>query len=219
MPKKAIIKVINGTKKNKTINVLFYPNEYSMDTGNTYASTTVTGLSQPIVQFISGAATTLSMELFFDTSTKEDGQKDFKDVRDFTAEVSALANVDSELHAPPVCEFIWGAPGNGAQSFKGVLEKVTQKFTMFSSSGKPIRARLNVTFKSVKNITQQFAEIPRNSPDRTKQKMLKQGEHLWMFAEEEYQNAGLWREIARANNIDNPRILQHGKPLVVPRLK
>jgi hypothetical protein len=219
MPDKAIIKVVNGTKKDQKINVLFYPNEYSMDKSNTYASTTVTGLSQPIIQFISGAASTLSMELFFDTSVKADGASDYTDVRDYTSTVANLINVDSELHAPPVCEFIWGPQGSGTQSFKGVMEKVTQKFTMFSSSGKPIRARLTVSFKSVKSITDQFAEIPRNSSDRTKQKMLKQGEHLWMLAEEEYQDPGMWREIANSNNIDNPRILQHGKPVAVPRLR
>lgn len=219
MPEKAIIKVVNGAKKDTKINILFYPNEYTMETSNTYASTTVTGLSQPIIQFISGAATTLSMELFFDTSTKAEGQSDYTDVRDYSGKVAALVNVDSELHAPPICEFIWGPPGSGTQSFKGVMEKVTQKFTMFSSSGKPIRAKLNVTFKSIKSITQQFAEIPRNSSDRTKQKMLKQGEHIWMLAEEEYQDPGMWREIANANNIDNPRILQHGKSVTVPRLR
>lgn len=219
MAEKALIKVLNGSKKDSKINVLFFPNEYTMEMGNTYASTTITGLSQPIIQFISGTAPTLSMELFFDTSMKEEGQSDYTDVRDYTSKVVELANVDSELHAPPLCEFIWGPPGNGAQSFKGMVEKVTQKFTMFSSSGKPIRARLNVSFKSVKSVTQQFSEIPRHSSDRTKQKMLRQGEQLWMLAEEEYQDPGMWREIANANGIDNPRVLQHGQPITVPRLR
>ncbi|UHA73465.1 CIS tube protein [Paenibacillus sp. 481] len=190
------------------IDVLFNPNEYSLSASNKYALPTIPGLSSPITQFISGDSTTLTMDLFFDTY--ELGS----DVRTFTLQIVNLLNIDKDLHAPPKCRFVWGS-----MDFSGVLEKVTQKYTMFLGDGTPVRATLNVTFREVKSITEQLQQIPRQSADRTKLRQLKQGEQLWIMASEEYETPAMWREIAKANGIDNPRWLTSGMQLVVPRLE
>jgi nucleoid-associated protein YgaU len=83
----------------------------------------------------------------------------------------------------------------------------------------PVRATLSVTFRLCQSITEQSKKSPLQSSDRTKQRMLKQGDQLWMIAGEEYENPGLWRDIARANGIDNPRILESGRKLIVPPLE
>jgi hypothetical protein len=210
---KAVIEVMNGKKKKEKIPVLFNPNEYSIESGNQYASATITGLAEPVAQFISGNAQTLSMELFFDTSEV------LTDVREHTDKVTGLLDVDSELHAPPLCRFVWGPREKGGGNFEGLVEKVTQKFTMFSTTGVPVRATLNVTFRSCMSITDQFKKISPNSADRTKQQVLNQGEQLWEIAEKEYQDPGEWRAIAQANNIDNPRLPAYGGTIVIPRLR
>jgi hypothetical protein len=192
----------------ETIDVMFNPNEYSVQSSNKFAWQTIPGLSLPIAQFISGEAKTLSMDLFFDTYELA------TDVRQHSSKISSLMDVDSDLHAPPVCIFIWGS-----LSFKGIVEKVTQKFTMFLNTGIPVRATLNVTFRSWQTMKEQFQVTPRQSADRTKQKVLKEGEQLWMIADQEYEDPGMWREIAKANGIDNPRILEIGRKLIVPRLE
>lgn len=206
-PEKALI-IVERESEEEEVPVLFNPSEYSLDSGNKYAWHTVPGLQRPIAQFISGDATTLSMELFFDSYEKGE------DVRNYTSKVTQLLDVDKDLHAPPTCRFVWGG-----LNFKGILEKASQKFTLFLDSGTPVRATLNVTFRSVQSVTEQFEETPRQSADRTKQKMLHQGEQLWMIASEEYQDPGLWREIAKANGIDNPRKLNTGRKITVPRLE
>jgi len=232
-PAKAIIEVL--TKDPKKITVLFNPNEYNLQTGSTYSWKTIPGLQSPIAQFISGEAATLTMELFFDTyervksnppknppdryeqaeaSDKKYEKYDARDVRRFTDQITELAAVDAHLHAPPLCRFIWGS-----LDFKGVVEKVSQRFTMFLESGIPVRATMNVTFRKVQGMTEQYQETPRQSADRTKQKTLKQGDQLWMLAAEEYENPGMWRPIAEANGIDNPRRLAAGRKLIVPRLE
>lgn len=190
-----------------TIDVMFNPNEYSIESGNQYSSQKVPGLQAPIAQFISGDASTLSMDLFFDSY--ESGE----DVRSYTAGIFNLLAVDSDLHAPPICRFVWGS-----LNFKGYVEKVSQRFTMFLDSGIPVRATLKVTFKSYQTMSEQYQNIPRQSSDRTKQKIIKQGEQLWMLANEEYENSACWRNIADANDIDNPRKLEAGRRLVIPPL-
>ncbi|SFS59863.1 LysM peptidoglycan-binding domain-containing protein [Paenibacillus sp. BC26] len=204
--KKAKIIVTKGTGQEQ-LEVLFNPSEYSLESANTFAWQTIPGLQTPIAQFISGEATTLSMDLFFDTYEKA------TDVRLLTAKVSRLLDVDKDLHAPPSCRFVWGS-----LDFKGVVERVSQKFTMFLDSGLPVRATLNVTFRALQSMKEQYQNIPRQSADRTKQKTLKQGDQLWMIAAEEYEDPGEWRAIAEANGIDNPRQLRTGRKIIVPRL-
>jgi len=204
--KKAMIIVDKGTSS-ETIEVLFNPNEYAMESSNNFAWKTVPGLSMPLGQFISGDTTTLSMDFFFDTY--ELGT----DVREYTQKIAGLLDVEKDLHAPPICRFVWGSV-----DFKGVVEKVSQKFTMFLDSGIPVRATLKVSFRSWLSKKEQLQLIPRQSADRTKQKQLQQGEQLWMVAAQEYDDPGLWRELSKANQIDNPRKLQPGQKITVPRL-
>jgi hypothetical protein len=196
------------SKFEEEIPVLFNPSEYSITSSNSYKWAKVTGLSMPIAQFNSGETESLTMELFFDTYEAR------TDVRVYTSQISGLLDIVPALHAPPVCQFAWDK-----LKFQCILESVTQKFTMFLDTGTPVRAKLNVTFKSWKSKSEQLKLIPKESADRTKQKMLKQGDQLWMLAADEYENPNLWRDIANANGIDNPRILQSGKKIVVPRLE
>lgn len=202
---KVIIIKSNGQE---TVDVLFNPSEYVLQSGNTFSWHTIPGLQSPIAQFVSGEATTLTMDLFFDTY--EQGT----DVRTHTAKISGLLNVDNDLHAPPLCRFVWGS-----LDFKGVAEKVQQRFTMFLGTGIPVRATLNVTFRAVQSMTEQYQNVPRQSADRTKQTTLKQDEQLWMIATAEYEDPGKWRAIAEANGIDNPRKLPVGRKLTIPRLE
>lgn len=200
--------IVEKSSGEETIEVLFNPSEYKIVSGNEYAWQKIPGLSSPIAQFISGEASTLTMDLMFDTYEAK------TDVREKTAKVVDLLDVDSDLHTPPTCRFVWGS-----LDFKGVAEKVTQRYTMFLDSGIPVRAILNVQFRQSLSITEQLQGIPRQSADRTKQRQLKQGEHLWMIANEEYEDPAHWRDIARANNIDNPRVLETGRQLIIPRLE
>ncbi|MGI5912267.1 MAG: CIS tube protein [Syntrophomonadaceae bacterium] len=203
--KKAVIEI---ESTNESIEVLFNPSEYSIGKENKYAYNTMPGLSAPVAQFISGEASTLSMELFFDTFETQ------TDVREHTKRIYALLDVESDTHIPPICRFIWGSV-----VFRGFMEKITQRFTMFLDSGKPVRAILNVTMRSWQTVSEQLQEIPRQSSDRTKQRILKQGEQLWMLAAREYEDPGRWREIAKANGINNPRLVEAGSKLVIPPLE
>ncbi|CAB1062423.1 FIG00613121: hypothetical protein [Olavius sp. associated proteobacterium Delta 1] len=207
--KKAFIEPLNGKQKGQIIEVLFNPGEYSVEKSNTFQSNSVPGLETPLLQFASGNADSLSMELFFDTYTYEQGE----DIRKYTDKLVALLHIDSQLHAPPVCRFVWGK-----FQFKAIIERLTQKFTMFLDDGTPVRATLNVTFKEYRTITEQLQEIGRESADRTKRKVIKEGDSLWLLAAEEYGAAALWRTIARKNEIHNPRKLEAGREIVIPPL-
>lgn len=205
--KKAMIVIERGKKPKKTVQVLFNPNQYTINAQNKFREHHIPGLNSPILQFINGEKKTLGMELFFDTYAEKN------DVRDYTKEITELLDVESDLHVPPICTFLWGKV-----KFRGALESVKQEFTMFLPSGTPVRAKLTVTFVEAIGIISQTQKMSLQSADRTKQKILKQNEQLWMIADEEYEEPEKWREIAKANNIDNPRILKTGTTITIPRL-
>src|SRR5438876_109092 len=116
--------------------VLFNPSQYGIDKANQIAEAAVPGLEAPILQYVHGNTRTLSMELFFDTYEER------IDVRTHTDKVYGLLKIDSSTHAPPICQITWGS-----FNFRGVLDRVSGKFTLFLSDGTPVRATLSVTFK------------------------------------------------------------------------
>lgn len=213
----AYIQAINGRHQGKKIKVLFNPAEYTLEKGNKYQNTPLPGTATPVHQFVHGNSDSLTMELFFDTYAKSSKQSHVdqgEDVRKYTGQLAALMDVDPTLHAPPICQFHWGDV-----IIKGVIERLTQKFTMFRSDGKPVRATLNVTFKEYKTVTDQLKEIGRESADRTKTRVIKEGDSLWVIAALEYGDPSLWHYIAKKNKIDNPRILEIGREILLPPLE
>ena len=187
------------------IDVLFNPTQYGIDKGNQIAEAGIPGLEAPILQYVRGNTRTLSMDLFFDTYEEQ------RDVRDHTDKIYNLLNIDPSTHAPPICEITWGV-----FSFKGVLDHVSGKFTLFLADGRPVRATLTVVFKEFIEVEVLVRQRPTQSSDHWKTRLVKSGDRIDNIAAEEYGNAKSWRPIAEANNLDNPRQLDPGRPLIIP---
>jgi hypothetical protein len=208
--KRAVIQVLDGkgNKKGDDIDVLFNPTEYSLEKSNEFSNINIPGLGSPLLQFVRGGLETLSMDLFFDTYEKED-----KNVKNATDKITNLLKIDEDLHAPPILKFIWGK-----LNFTAVLTRVTRKFTMFLHDGTPVRATLTVSFSEYTTKFKQKQTVT-SSSDRTKHYVLKQGDSLWLLADKEYGNPGLWRPIAEANHIIKPQKLEPGTEIVIPPLE
>ncbi len=206
---KAYIQPLNeqGRNKGSRIEVMFNPEQYTIEKSVNYQRTNLPGLQTPATQFVYGNAQTLKIDLFFDTY--ESGV----DVRVHTSLVTGLLNIDRNIHAPPVVKFVWGK-----LEFKAVIDSVSQNFTMFLDSGIPVRAKLGVSFTEYRTISEQLTGTPKNSPDRTKYYVLTEADRLWSLADKFYGDASQWRVIAKANNVDNPRLLEPGAELSIPPL-
>jgi nucleoid-associated protein YgaU len=77
---------------------------------------------------------------------------------------------------------------------------------------------LNVTFREAWTIDEQLAETPRHSANRTQIRVLESGQTLSHVAWKEYGDPALWRPIAEANGIQNPRTVTAGTRLQIPPL-
>src|SRR6059036_2173684 len=118
------------------IAVLFNPPEYGLDKGNQIAEIGIPGLGSPILQYVRGNTSALTIELFFDTYEEQ------SDVREHTDKIYGLLAIKSATHVPPICTFTWGQ-----FTFRFVVERVSGRFTLFLANGTPVRASLNLTFK------------------------------------------------------------------------
>lgn len=226
---KARFKVLDGSD-NKSLSVsalvngkgipcVFNPDSFTIERSVNYAQHKIPGTDRPVLQFINGEAEIMSFSLLFDTysagpesmvpeviasTAAPDAAK--ADVRMFTEPLMKLTMVNSDTHAPSLVEFVWGSI-----SFKGYVQTISQRFTMFNMFGKPVRATVDITL-----ISNKTDNNIRNSPDRTKARTISEGDRLYSFAYAEYDDCGEWRRIAEENNIDNPRKLESGKNIVIP---
>ena len=193
------------------LTVQFNPEEYTINHDNPIASQAIPGLSGPILQFVNGNMRTLEMELLFDTWDSPDLVK--KDVRDQVNKLTKLLEIDSELHAPPVLRVQWGS-----LDFRCVLARANQKFQMFADDGRPVRARVTVTFNRFIDPEREAKETNKQTADFTKIHLVIEGETLSGIAAKHYEDPRLWRPIALANGLSDPRALESGLPLQIPSL-
>jgi Contractile injection system tube protein/LysM domain len=218
-----LAKAYLARKDNPTTKVqfLFNPKELSVEKSNQFGEVNIPGLSSPIFQFVRGNARSVTLDLFFDTYEKGEDVRSYTDkitgwdagsmFSKLQGEAKGLMDIDSELHAPPVCIFVWGA-----FIFQCIIDRVSKRFTMFLPEGIPVRATLNVTLKEYREVEVQVKEVELRSSDLTKRWIVTQGDSLWSIAAKEYGDPNDWRRIADANGIDNPRILVPGQDLFVP---
>ena len=198
-----------------SVTVMYNPKELTMDSSTQFQRSAMPGLQVPVTQFVSGQTQTLSMSLFFDTYEQK------TDVRKETSKLTNLLKINPEIHAPPVCQFEWGGPLSAdiGYFFKGVFDKISQKFTMFLDSGVPVRATLTVSVSEFQTIKEQKNIIKFQSSDRSKVRFINQGDQLWHLSAQEYDDRTLWRVIADANDVKNPRLLAAGLEVVLPPLE
>jgi LysM repeat protein len=192
-------------------NVLFNPEEYTINKDNNFASQAIPGLSGPLLQFVHGNMRTLEMELFFDTYDTDSLPK--QDVRDLTNRVVNLTAIDPALHAPPILRVSWAS-----LQFRCVLARVSQKFILFADDGRPVRARLTVTFNEFIDAEREAKEISRQTANFSKVHVVTQGETISLIAATYYDNAQVWRPIAVMNRLGDPRDLFAGQSLRIPAL-
>jgi hypothetical protein len=193
------------------LQVLFNPEEYTVNKDNKFATMEIPGRSGPLVQFVSGGQRTLDMELFFDTYDSPDVVK--KDVRTEVDKIVGLLKIDGELHAPPILNISWSS-----LNMRCVLSRASQKYIMFSPDGTPVRARVTVTFSEALDLEQDIKAINPQTADFTKLHTVMEIETLSGIATRHYEDPRLWRPIALANDIADPRAIYVGQRLVVPAL-
>jgi hypothetical protein len=170
-------------------------------------------LNSPEMVFAGGHPAEFDLDLVFDTTTLNN-----QDVRGFTNQLLQLtlmgsgdpSHIDED---PPDVQFIWGE----FVLFEAVIKRVQISYTLFLPSGIPVRARANVHFIQAYDADSSAdAQNPTSRTDPRKTHRVQQGDRLDFLAYQEYGRADLWREIAQANNLNDPLDINPGQILIIP---
>ena len=196
------------TDPQETIPLRFNPTELRITKNNTFADIPIPGLDVPLLQYVRGGSEVLSVDAMVDTSdTLEDVY-----VR-YVRKLRALMMIDRKEHAPPIVSFNWGST-----PFVGVLESLVTTYVLFTADGIPLRARLSLSLKQYQTADEQARENPQQSPTVEKSYVVRRGDTLTGISNAVYRDPSLWRVLAEANGIVDPRTLRPGTVLTVPRL-
>ena len=203
----AYLEIIAPVVANPVIPLRFNPTEYQLQKANNFAEIAIPGLESPPIQFVRGSAEKLTAEVLVDTSDT------LADVRvAYVNALRGLMNLNRELHAPPIVRFTWDT-----EVFRGVLESLNVTYVLFTPEGIPLRAKLSMSLKEYRPVDIQIKQNPTASPDFEKTYVVKRGDTLSGIAFAVYRDATVWRAIAENNQIQDPRALQPGQVLQLPR--
>lgn len=194
------------------IPVLFNPTEYTLTNGMQYTEKTIPGLSHPVSQYIAGNSRTLNVSLLFDTYLPPELDNPTErglDVTFYTKKLLALMEKDPKKKTVPRVIFSWGS-----MSFEGILVDIRENYTMFLPDGMPVRAKLEITMKSVPQESNPD-QGDTAAPEET-EVVVAEGDTLTGIAQRSYGSAGYWRLIAVRNGILNPLELTPGETLILP---
>ena len=213
--------------------VLYNPQSFTVTRNVSYSQYNFLGSNGPVVQFQAGMGEVLFFELFFDSLSagSEVGGSvvdralfaansvlpsatNTIDVREYTKQVYELMEVEPSVHRPPRVKVEWAS-----LQFTGYLASCQQQFLKFDEKGQPVRAKLICQFIESLDINKMMGTAPRESPDTTKYRRVRQGDSLWALSDKEYGESGQWRVIASANGLVNPRLLRTGDLIALPALE
>ena len=215
--------VIMGDSTEK-IPVQFNPTQYTITNNAVYSELERRNEDDPSFSFDGSKMATLSVQLIFnsaqftslksavDAAKKAITGNNNDDITKTIDKISKLTKISGSKHRPPECAFVWGS-----LMFSGVAESVGVTYTMFDASGKPLSAVVNLTMKGSNSNTGERGS-PRQSPDRTKARVLTEDANIWGIAKKEYGDVREWRRIAESNDIMNPLDIPVGKVLKVPSI-
>ncbi len=203
---RAKINVVDGPDANTVIDVCFNPKEYSLDKSVTYDQSK-SFADAPEPEFKAPVPMTLSVTLQFDSYEERVSVRDkwVRRIEKLTmmgvTELKKNATADEKKGSrPPIILFVWGR-----FSFKGVVTKLTQKYTMFLSDGTPVRAECNMTIQNVSNRdVDSGTSLSGNASPGTRSVSVGPNDRIDLIAAKELGDAGRWAEIAAFNDIVDP---------------
>ena len=134
-------------KSGGPINVHFNPKELTVDKPVAWTPHPTAGVAVPKLEFTTGSAKTLSAELLLD-GYGHDATTSVVQMVERLEKLGTPSTIDGKWR-PPLCTFVWGEK---FPRFRGVIESLQVKYTMFLSDGEPVRATVTLKIKEANEI-------------------------------------------------------------------
>lgn len=210
---KATLTLIEPTRTGAVLDRIdfpFNPKEWAITHSAEWKAET-TKKNTPPPEFKGPKPASATVEMFLDESEKPGG-----DISKTVEKLKALVAPESttvtrNAPSPPHVLFGWGK----AITFKGYVESVAVKYTMFRGQGTPIRGTCTLTLKEFPApASGQNPTSGGTGGHRTHR--MRAGDSLASVAYREYGDPTAWRHLAEANGIDDPLRVRPGTVVSVP---
>ena len=202
----------------KVVPCWFNPEHYEVSQSNSYQLVYENGSDVPKMEFTGAGERTLTLStLYFDTyelPIPMDVSLLTRWLWDFMKPSIEFTHENEDKLKPPPVIFRWGL-----FQFYAVITMVKQKFTLFHSTGIPLRAEVTVEFKQHLR-TEMHALFPQNPTSGggpiERIWRVQAGDRLDLIADNVYNDSTKWRLIADRNGISNPLSIKAGDSLRIP---
>jgi hypothetical protein len=190
--------------------VMFNPNKYALHYEIEYGQRQPSGTSANAPSFSNIKSQELSLEFFIDGTGVTTGQAE--DVQQKVDNFLDKAyTYDGKIHRNRYLRIIWGT-----LVFDCVLKSADITYTLFNSSGKPLRATINGKFLGFVNDELRERTMDKTSPDLTHVRTVPGRDRLDHMTYQIYKTPDYYIDVAQANNLTTFRKLKTGAQLVFP---
>jgi nucleoid-associated protein YgaU len=214
---KAALKLYDATPsglggERDTIQFQFNPKEVTIQKSAKWERKTAKGAKKAGPPEFSGSEPCkLTMEMFFDSSGKQDGSVVAAVEQLFSCTVPTEESTGQKKPSPPLVVLHWG----GITSFPAFVTSVSAKYTLFTTDGLPIRALCSVSLEEMPS--EPGKQNPTSGSDAVRRShTMVEGDSLASVAYAEFGDATAWRALARFNQIDDPLRCRPGTRLLLP---
>jgi hypothetical protein len=121
---------------------------------------------------------------------------------------------DGEIHEPPEVTVSWGS-----LILKSKLESLDVNYSLFSPNGRPLRAKLNISFVGSMDEKEASKRRSNSSPDLSHVRIVQAGDTLPLMCYKIYGDSAMYLEVARMNNLVDFRHLKPGTEILFPPIK
>ena len=193
----------------------FNPSQLQISRRATWKSTTTPGHHDgPVPEYMGPDPRELSVEIFLDRSQTPESNDVRKNVESlFSCCETTASSIAANKPSTPWVIFQWGAFSTAR--FNAYVTSVDATYTLFSTTGVPIRATCRVQLREVPGQTAGQNPTSGALTARRVHRVVA-GDSLQSLAWREYGEATAWRAIAEANGIDDPARLHPGTALMLP---
>lgn len=129
----------------------------------------------------------------------------------FTDFKEVVYNLNGDIHRPHFLKIFWGE-----LKFQGILTSLDINYTLFDKEGKPLRAKLTVSFLDYVAQKERVARENKKSPDITHTRLMKESDRLDLVTYNIYNDSKYVLQIAKANGLTSFRNPKVGREYIFP---
>ncbi|MCT4639734.1 MAG: hypothetical protein N4A72_18690 [Bacteroidales bacterium] len=203
----------NGfSSKSGEFDVLINPETYKQSYSINYSDDENMGDVKKGPKFKDYGSEKVDFKIVMDGTGIVPGGKKVKTVSDQLKSLKDIVyDYEGDIHQPKFIKLVWGK-----LIFDCRLTSMTVDYVLFTPSGEPLRANVDLSFVEYTSVDQEIKEKNASSPDMSHLITVKAGDTIQKLCFDIYKDTKYCMQIAAVNNLTNFRNVKPGMRLLFP---